>query len=149
MSGFWTKTPNNLTVHIKGDPNMSDETLGSLGRIMDLAYEQACREQIKTVSTTAKIPIPAHIAICPACDAPLIARTEAWNQLDDETWIAEEVYLSCAWEESLSQSGELPEFELTHKQASDMPYVHWLPVSEKVKAFVNENYRFNMDDTPF
>jgi hypothetical protein len=35
MSGFWTKTPGGETIHINGDPNMSEETAQALGAVMD------------------------------------------------------------------------------------------------------------------
>lgn len=38
--GFWTKTPQGQTIHIKGDPNMSEETVTALGNMMDLAAKE-------------------------------------------------------------------------------------------------------------
>lgn len=43
--GFWAKTPEGATVHIKGDPNMPQETLDAILRMMDLAVKNAAQKQ--------------------------------------------------------------------------------------------------------
>jgi hypothetical protein len=40
MPGFWTKTPDGHTVHINGDPNMSEETRLALSVMLDEAAKQ-------------------------------------------------------------------------------------------------------------
>lgn len=39
--GFWLVTPEGHTAHVKGDPNMSQETLDALARMMDQVYKNA------------------------------------------------------------------------------------------------------------
>lgn len=39
--GFWSVTPEGHPVHIKGDPNMPQETLDALLSMMDQAYKNA------------------------------------------------------------------------------------------------------------
>ena len=39
--GFWAVTPEGHTVHIKGDPNMPQDTLDALLGMMDLAHKNA------------------------------------------------------------------------------------------------------------
>lgn len=40
MPGFWTKTPDGHTVHINGNPNMSDETRLALSILLDTTAKQ-------------------------------------------------------------------------------------------------------------
>ncbi len=39
--GFWATTPEGHHFHIKGDPNMPQETLDAIIRVMDQAYKNA------------------------------------------------------------------------------------------------------------
>lgn len=41
MSGFWVTTPEGKVAHIKGDPNMSQETLDAILSMIDQAYKNA------------------------------------------------------------------------------------------------------------
>lgn len=38
--GFWVTTPDGNTMHVHGDPNMSEETLSALQHMMELAVKQ-------------------------------------------------------------------------------------------------------------
>lgn len=40
MAGFWTNTPDGHTVHINGDPNMSEETRLALCAVLDAVAQQ-------------------------------------------------------------------------------------------------------------
>lgn len=42
--GFWSVTPEGHSVHIKGDPDMPQETLQALLSMMDLAYKNAAKK---------------------------------------------------------------------------------------------------------
>jgi hypothetical protein len=44
--GFHLTTPEGRTVHVTGDPRMGDDDAELIGKMLDLAYEQAMRERI-------------------------------------------------------------------------------------------------------
>ena len=82
------------------------------------------------------IVIPVDVARCPACEGELIAEFDQWVQWNDG-WRIENCYLTCEADDSPSE-GE-------HKKTYDMPYVYWLPETQKAVEWINENYRFDLD----
>lgn len=40
MSGFWTQTEAGHTVHVNGDPSMSEETRAALTQVMDALIKE-------------------------------------------------------------------------------------------------------------
>lgn len=91
---------------------------------------------MKTIPTNETLTVPSDIAVCPYCQAALSAHFDSWEQQDDGTWATDNAMLSC-----VRESDSIAELQ----RHCVMPYVYWLPVSEKVLAWVNANYRFEID----
>ncbi len=89
------------------------------------------------------IDIPEDVAVCPYCRAKLTVRLEEWTQNDDGTWGAGEsgAHGDCTAEPDVESS----EWDAWLEIHSDMPYVHQLPVDLKVTAWINANFRFDME----
>lgn len=85
--------------------------------------------------------IPPEVAVCPYCDTKLTAQFDGWVQEDDGTWIADSMMLECETEPDVYDDA-YDDWLVTH---TDMPYVYMLPVEERIKEWVNEHYRFDLD----
>lgn len=84
--------------------------------------------------------VPPDFARCPYCEGRLYACFRGWVLEDDGTWIGDEVELECENEPDMETEEAAWDWWLeTH---SEMPYVYWLPVCQKVKRWVNSQYRF-------
>lgn len=88
----------------------------------------------KIIKSDEIINIPSEVAICPYCDGKLACSANSWIQEKDGTWLADELDLDCENE------------MLNDDIHNDMPYIYWLPVAEKVKAWVNKTYEFWLRD---
>lgn len=84
--------------------------------------------------------VPPSFARCPYCDGRLYAGFRAWVLEDDGTWAGEEVELDCENEPDMEKDEE--RWEAWLESHSEMPYVYWLPACEKVKRWINSQYRF-------
>lgn len=95
---------------------------------------------IQTVAPDADIRIPASVAVCPICGSEVVVEIEAWEQNDDGSWQAGEsgTYCNCITEPDMDGD----EWEDWFRGHWSMPYVDWLPVDEKVKAWLDRHYRF-------
>lgn len=99
-------------------------------------------QQLTIVPARHCFEIPESLAKCPYCEAKLYAHCNAWSQEEDGTWIAEEMEVDCDSEPDID-SGK---WKAWFREHSDMPYVHWLPVRNTIEAWINQNYRFNVED---
>ena len=88
------------------------------------------------------IEIPKEIAVCPMCDGKLYADFDSWEQDDDGTWYATNVHTECENEPDIDSD----DWEEWHNWHYSMPYVDWLPVDERVEAWMKERYRFDMGE---
>ena len=101
--------------------------------------------------------VPREIAVCPYCNehlnesTPLVARLMGWEQSGKRRgvrmWKVSEIELECSSEPELDEDGEEDEeaFESWVEFHSEMPYVYWLPVELRVRAWINACYRFVME----
>ena len=93
-----------------------------------------------TLKTDASIDVPAGVAVCPYCKTPLHAQANGWIQRDDGTWQADTIDLDCETEPDIDG----PDWEDWFARHSDMPYVHMLPVQQKVVAWLADRFDFEM-----
>lgn len=87
------------------------------------------------------IEIPREVAVCPYCKAKLSVSPECWEQNTDGSWSLSCGHADCASEPDID-GDEWDGWFAVHSQ---MPYVYQLPVDQKVTAWINERYRFEMD----
>lgn len=87
--------------------------------------------------------IPREIAVCSYCNANLLASCHAW--IESETcdgWIADGLFVDCESDPGFGDDG-WDSFMDSH---SDLPYVYWLPVHQKIEHWINSNYRFDLSN---
>lgn len=89
------------------------------------------------LETDVTLPIPPEVGRCPYCDESLEATFECWAQQEDGTWAAEEIALSCPNSDGYG-GGDDDHYV--------MPYVYLLPVETRLLDWVNQRYRFRIDD---
>ena len=91
--------------------------------------------------------VPREVAVCPYCDADLIAQPTAWEQQKDGTWAASESGIECTAEPELDEDipQTLQPWEDWLAEHSVMPYVYMLPVDLKVVAWMKKHFRWDCD----
>lgn len=82
------------------------------------------------------------VAKCPYCGKSLYVQADSWKQRADGTWAADHISIDCDGEPEID-SPEWDEWDRGHWY---MPYVYLLPVHEKVLAWLNERYDFEMGE---
>lgn len=104
---------------------------------------ECARAALVTVPRGGLIKIPAHVAVCPKCDAPIAADIDEWKQQDDGTWTASMggIHINCTTEPDIDRK-EWREWLDWHWST---PYIDWLPLEERMRRWVNDHYRFDMD----
>ena len=95
--------------------------------------------ELQLLPTDAVIDVPADVAVCPYCQAPLSITFTAWEQQEDGSWAADELSCDCTTEPDIDTA----EWPAWMKQHTYMPYVYMLPVHIKVRAWVYTRYRFD------
>lgn len=99
--------------------------------------------EIKFVDADTDIELPPEF-VCPYCGSKFLpVRFEGWTQDDDGTWKGDTVDITC----SSIPDPESEEWEEWINQHTDMPYVYWMPVAERIKEYINSKYRFTGLDT--
>jgi hypothetical protein len=78
--------------------------------------------------------------LCPYCQGDLTYRCNGWELDENGLWMADSFDMECSTEPDM----ESEEWEDWMDNHSDMPYVHQLPVDERVKASINKYYRFEL-----
>jgi hypothetical protein len=78
--------------------------------------------------------------LCPYCQGDLTYRCNGWEQDENGLWMADSFDMECSTEPDM----ESEEWEDWMDNHSDMPYIHQLPVDERVKASINKRYRFDV-----
>jgi hypothetical protein len=68
--------------------------------------------------------------LCPYCNADLIYRVTGWEEKEDG-WIADSI--------------ESDDFEDWLNNHSELPYIYQLPVDERVKKYINDKFRFDLN----
>lgn len=79
--------------------------------------------------------------LCPYCQGDLTYRCNGWEQDDNGLWMADSFDMDCSTEPDMEVEDEWNDWLYNH---SEMPYVHQLPVDERVKKFINSKYRFDV-----
>lgn len=80
--------------------------------------------------------------LCPYCQADLHYVCTGWIQDDDGLWMADNIESICQHEPDDMESDEWNDWMNSH---SEMPYVHQMPVDEKIKQHINKKYRFELN----
>lgn len=95
--------------------------------------------------------IHASIAVCPYCGGALTVQSEEWVQLDDGTFALEEglAHADCMNEPDIDENTDVGRkaWRAWNSQHSYMPYVYQLPVDIKCTQWINENYRFAVEES--
>jgi hypothetical protein len=94
------------------------------------------------IKRDACIEVPKEVAVCPYCKTPLHVQANGWTERDDGTWRADWIDWDCETEPDIDG----PDWEAWYESHSDMPYVHMLPVHDKLIAWMNEQFDFDMTD---
>lgn len=96
---------------------------------------------MKIIARDQWIHIPVEVATCPGCGAELAAMVSEWEDSEDGVYRATDLDVECVNEPDivLEEAAWDKWFESHDYQ---MPYVDLLPVVEKVKSWVDQNYRF-------
>lgn len=79
--------------------------------------------------------------LCPYCKGDLTYTVNGWEQDDNGLWMADSFDMDCSTEPDMEDEDEWNDWFNNH---SEMPYVHQLPVDERVKEFINSKYRFDV-----
>ena len=101
------------------------------------------------LGTDTTIHVPRDVAICPYCEASLVLQVTGWGQLDDGTWAASLIDLDCVSEPDMPEDDDDPrieEWEGWMEGHSYMPYLHWLPVEDRVLYWLNRLFRWRLPD---
>lgn len=99
------------------------------------------------------IDIPSDVAVCPICGSALVAYVDEWEEpegcLSDKEWIAGDCgfHLQCATEPEIGNNFDTDDYDNWFSSHYSMPYVDWLPLTERLRAWVNSRYRFDMSTT--
>ncbi len=94
------------------------------------------------IGTESLIQIPRSVAVCPYCQDQMSAYFTGWTQNKDGTWRSDEIQLDCESEPDID-SDEWEDWERAH---SVTPYVYQLPVEERVMAWVNQHFIFEVKE---
>lgn len=93
-----------------------------------------------------EIKLPASLAVCPICGKRILLE-EITGMVQDELcdlWIADEISVTCETEPDIDNRN-WNDWMSWHFST---PYIDWLPVSQKVEAWLKANYRFVDAPTP-
>ena len=83
----------------------------------------------------AHIDVPLNVATCPICDAAIVVEDiRAW---ESETGKPSEISIECTAGPDIDSD----EWEDWHRGHYSMPYVHWLPVENRVMTWFQANYK--------
>jgi hypothetical protein len=87
--------------------------------------------------------VPKTVVACPICGDVVTLEITEWSKEYDGSWKASEYGFttSCLSEPDITDEG----YDNWLDGHFQHPYIDWLPVSEKIMAWLEENYRFEMD----
>jgi len=118
-----------------------------LSALDDIEQLSALVEKLKRkrvlIGTGSMIDIPRKVAVCPYCEGTLTVQFEGWTQNADGSWSADMIHTECDQEPANINSDE---WDGWLRQHSNMPYVYQLPVDEKIKAWINRRFMFEIED---
>lgn len=100
---------------------------------------------MQTITIDTPIEVPTSLVVCPICQARVTVEIDEWEENDNGEWQAGEcgVHVNCITEPDMDEddSNGWNDWFDGHWQ---QPYIDWLPVEDKVKEWLNKNYRFEM-----
>jgi hypothetical protein len=96
---------------------------------------------MKLISGNAVIKIPLDVAVCPDCHSQISIYMDGWEE-DESGWLLDSFTTSCETEPDIDELEHM-DWDESHP-SFDMPYVYWLPITEKIKEWVNKEYRFDL-----
>lgn len=96
---------------------------------------------MEIVSTRHVWQVPEEVGRCPDCRGKLTASASGWTQQDDGSWLPDKP--------DFEDESAWIEYEDSHGQGLGMPYVYWMPVTNRIEAWIAKHYRVSMDDLPF
>jgi hypothetical protein len=80
--------------------------------------------------------------LCPYCKGDLVYTVNQWEKDDDGIWMASIIESECSNMPDITEC-KWDDFMELH---TVMPYVHQMPVDEKVLKYINDKYRFTFDN---
>lgn len=86
----------------------------------------------------AELDVPTEVAVCPFCQARLIASMTSCRQAADGTWLAASVQCRCAGIPDLDDDEELQAWWDAHNTT----HADMAPVEAEVLAWLNVHYHF-------
>jgi len=98
---------------------------------------------MKIIKDASEIVLP-DTFICPICVGKIvITEITEWEQTDEGDWQVSDagLYINCEHEPEIGT----PEWNGWMNGHWSMPYVDWLPVSERVLSWINAHYRFALE----
>ena len=99
-------------------------------------------EMMKITDVDTIMQVPPEIAVCPICGHRLvITEFGGHEQCDDGLRKAVEITLECGTGPDID-SAEWDDWFAGHYS---MPYVDWLPVHQRILAWLEKHYRFDLD----
>lgn len=118
-----------------------------LSALDDIEQLSALVEKLKRkrvlIGPGSLIEVPRKVAVCPYCDGTLTVQFEGWTQNEDQSWSVDLIHTDCDQEPANLGSDE---WEGWIRQHSDMPYVYQLPVDERIKAWINKRFKFDIEE---
>lgn len=97
---------------------------------------------MKILKPNEMVDIPHEIATCPYCRNKLVARCSEWSQCEDLSWEAESLELDCLSEPDMEE--DIEAWNQWVDIHSEMPYVYWLPIENKILLWINSLYRWEL-----
>lgn len=78
---------------------------------------------------------------CPKCDGFLtLEEVDDWVEDDNGEWQVNCISLGCTNDKDFDDPDYSEWFDWHY---GNMPYVYWLPVTEQVKAWINQHYKWD------
>jgi hypothetical protein len=100
---------------------------------------------VQQISPNTVLQVPPAIAVCPYCQTALTVSIEACTQ-EADGWVATEIQVDCETEPDLETDQEAWHAWMEHH--TQMPYVYLLPVHQRVLRWLEQHYRFVVDEPP-
>lgn len=105
-------------------------------------YQEINRRPVVIIHDLDKpLRVPRDVAVCPYCKSTLvITGIDEWSTDPDGGKVVEEFGDGLECSDKPENFGRV--YDVWLNRHSDMPYVNWLPVGNKVTAWAQENVRF-------
>lgn len=92
------------------------------------------------------IRVPVEISKCVSCGAPLYLSGDGWTLGDHSEWICDSFNMICGSEPKTDDDREAWDiYNDIHALHFKMPYIYWLPIQEKIRAWMDRSIIFQGD----